>query len=134
MTRTAFPILVALLALASLPCDSETVTITDSSRHRLIILADMGNEPDEEQQMAHMLMCCNEWWQYEEAGTCPGRAFIESADAAKAKAFVPTGAGGKQIHIILEVRDRNPLASLRDYRRVVIDVESRIIQLDSTQN
>lgn len=28
---------------------------------RLIILADMGNEPDEEQQMMHMLMCSNEF-------------------------------------------------------------------------
>ena len=33
----------------------------DPPRARLIILADMGNEPDEEQQMAHMLACCNEF-------------------------------------------------------------------------
>lgn len=32
-----------------------------SPRPRLIILADMGNEPDEEQQMAHMLVNCNEF-------------------------------------------------------------------------
>ena len=32
-----------------------------SERHRLIILADMGNEPDEEQQMVHMIMCSNEF-------------------------------------------------------------------------
>ena len=73
------------------------------------------------------------WWQYEEAGTYPGRVFIENAAAAKAKVHIPTGAGGKQIHIILEVRDQNPIASLRDYRRVVIDVENRIIELDSAQ-
>ena len=30
-------------------------------KHRLIVLADMGNEPDEEQQMAHMLMYSNEF-------------------------------------------------------------------------
>jgi hypothetical protein len=30
-------------------------------RHRLIILADMGNERDEEQQMVHLLMYCNEF-------------------------------------------------------------------------
>lgn len=35
--------------------------IAQSSKHRLIILADMGNEPDEEQQMVHMLMCSNEF-------------------------------------------------------------------------
>lgn len=73
------------------------------------------------------------WWQYEEAGTYPGRVFIEKPDAAKAKIHIPTGAGGKQIHGILEVRDKNPIASLRDYRRVVIDVENKIIELESTQ-
>ena len=30
-------------------------------RHRLIVLADMGNEPDEEQQMTHMIVCSNEF-------------------------------------------------------------------------
>ena len=33
----------------------------DNVNHRLIILADMGNEPDEEQQMTHMLVNCNEF-------------------------------------------------------------------------
>src|ERR1035438_605965 len=32
----------------------------DFSRHRLIMLADMGNEPDEEQQNIHLLVCSNE--------------------------------------------------------------------------
>jgi hypothetical protein len=32
-----------------------------SGEPRLIILADMGNEPDEEQQMTHMLVNCNEF-------------------------------------------------------------------------
>ena len=33
----------------------------DAPPPRLIILADMGNEPDEEQQMVHMLMYSNEF-------------------------------------------------------------------------
>lgn len=33
----------------------------DTEKTRLIILADMGNEPDEEQQMMHMLMYANEF-------------------------------------------------------------------------
>ena len=32
-----------------------------SDRGRLIVLADMGNEPDEEQQMIHMLICSSEF-------------------------------------------------------------------------
>ena len=34
--------------------------IQGNDNHRLIILADMGNEPDEVQQMAHMITCSNE--------------------------------------------------------------------------
>ena len=37
------------------------VLVAQPLKHRLIILADMGNEPDEEQQMAHMLMGSNEF-------------------------------------------------------------------------
>lgn len=32
-----------------------------AEKTRVVILADMGNEPDEEQQMAHMLMYCNDF-------------------------------------------------------------------------
>jgi hypothetical protein len=34
--------------------------VAPAARHRLIVLADMGNERDEEQQMIHLLMYCNE--------------------------------------------------------------------------
>jgi len=73
------------------------------------------------------------WWQYEEAGTYPGRVFIDGAAAPKAAVHVPTGAGGKQIHIILELRDDNPIASLRDYRRVVIDVADEFVEIEKSQ-
>ena len=36
-------------------------TAAPAGRARLIVLADMGNEPDEEQQMLHLLMCANEF-------------------------------------------------------------------------
>ena len=37
------------------------VSLYAQQKERLIILADMGNEPDEEQQMVHMVMCSNEF-------------------------------------------------------------------------
>ena len=40
---------------------SQATSQNRENRQRLIILADMGNEPDEEQQMMHMLMYCNEF-------------------------------------------------------------------------
>ncbi len=43
----------------ALPKPSTTGQSTPSQRSRLIVLADMGNEPDEEQQMLHLLACSN---------------------------------------------------------------------------
>ncbi|MCP5115146.1 MAG: DUF1593 domain-containing protein, partial [bacterium] len=62
------------------------------------------------------------WWVYEEAGTYPGSVVIHQRDAAKAAVQIPTGTSGKQIHVILEVKDQNKIAPLYDYRRIVIDV------------
>jgi hypothetical protein len=50
---------IALLMLFS--CASSFAEVLKTDQHRLIILADMGNEADEEQQMVHMLMCSNEF-------------------------------------------------------------------------
>ena len=62
------------------------------------------------------------WWIYEEAGTYAGKVSIDSAQNSKARVRIPTGASGKQIHLILELKDNNPIAPLFDYRRIVIDV------------
>lgn len=62
------------------------------------------------------------WWIYEEAGTYSGRVSIDSAQNQKAQIRIPRGAGGRQIHLILELKDNNPIAPLFDYRRIVIDV------------
>ena len=47
-------------ALATVAFGVASATCADA-KPRLIILADMGNEPDEMQQMAHMLVNCNEF-------------------------------------------------------------------------
>lgn len=62
------------------------------------------------------------WWIYEEAGNYAGNAFIASPDALQTTLTIPTGAAGKQIHVILEVKDQNPIAALFDYRRIVLNV------------
>ena len=64
------------------------------------------------------------WWHYQEAGTYAGRVHIPSSEKAKTQLTIPTGAGGQQLHIILEIKDNNPIAPLFDYRRLVIDVTS----------
>jgi len=49
-------LLIGVCSLFSLMSVGET----RAERERLVIMADMGNEPDEEQQMLHLLMCSNE--------------------------------------------------------------------------
>ena len=71
------------------------------------------------------------WWVYEEAGTYPGNVVIHKPGGAKASVQIPTGAGAKQIHVILEVKDRNNIAPLHDYRRIVINVIDAVVELDS---
>ncbi len=48
--------LVLVLLLVPIP----PATAAPADRPRLIVLADMGNEPDEDQQILHLLMCSNE--------------------------------------------------------------------------
>ncbi|VGO13343.1 hypothetical protein PDESU_01899 [Pontiella desulfatans] len=56
--RSLFLILAIAVAASSIAYAEERI---NARKHRLIILADMGNEPDEEQQMMHMLMYNNEF-------------------------------------------------------------------------
>jgi hypothetical protein len=62
------------------------------------------------------------WYAYPEAGTYTGKIAILDGQQARASVVIPQDAAGAQIHVILEVKDLNPIASLFDYRRIVIDV------------
>jgi len=62
------------------------------------------------------------WWIYPEAGSYAGAIAIESDKEFNAAVVIPEDAAGKQIHLILEVKDNSEIASLFDYRRIVIDV------------
>jgi hypothetical protein len=74
------------------------------------------------------------WWIYEEAGNYPGRILLGSPSDISTDLHVPTGAGGKQIHLILEVTDQNPIVQLTDYRRIVIHVSEIILEQESIQD
>ena len=89
--------------------------------------ASASTDPDEDELIFR-------WWVYEEAGTYSGQIFISDPNEAKTSVTIPTGAGGKQIHLILEVKDNNTIAPLFDYRRIVIDVEDIIVKQKSVQN
>ena len=74
------------------------------------------------------------WWIVTEAGSYPGQIHILDPGAPQTTMKIPTGAGGKQIHLILEIQDHNPIASLFDYKRIVIDVDEVVVGHESVQD
>lgn len=62
------------------------------------------------------------WWCYREAGTYNGMPKIEDPSGMRTVVEIPRNAAGKEIHMVLEVKDLSEIASLWDYRRVVITV------------
>ena len=65
-----------------------------------------------------------EWWVYAEAGRDPyGKPVpVERKSNESTMLFIPTDAAGKELHLILEVWDRNSIVPIVDYRRAVIEV------------
>jgi hypothetical protein len=63
------------------------------------------------------------WFPYPEAGTYAGEIPIEHADRQVAELGIPANGSGTQIHVILEVRSRNPVLQLFAYRRIVVTVK-----------
>lgn len=63
------------------------------------------------------------WWIYQEAGTYKNDIPIRNSYKPIISIVAPQDAKGKQMHLILEINDRNSIAELYDYRRIVIDVE-----------
>lgn len=65
------------------------------------------------------------WWVYPEAGRTPyGQELpLINPTGEKIEITIPDDAGGKELHLILEVWDKSEIVPLVDYRRVVIDVE-----------
>ena len=62
------------------------------------------------------------WWVYPEAGTYKNKVLLKNANSAQTTLELPKDAKGKTIHVILELKDKNPIVSLTDYRRIVLRV------------
>ena len=83
---------------------------------RITLNASGSNDPDGDQIEIS-------WWNYREAGTYEGVPKIENPSGITTIVEIPRDAAGKEIHIILEVKDLNKIASLWDYRRMVVTVQ-----------
>ena len=63
------------------------------------------------------------WWNYFESGTYPEKNDLKNTNKNMLKIKIPNDASEKQIHIILEIKDKNEIVPMYDYRRIVIDIE-----------
>ena len=61
------------------------------------------------------------WTYYDEPSTYNGAVTITNSTSSTATVQVPANAGGKSIHVILEIRDSGA-PTLYSYRRAVINV------------
>ncbi|MCG8687741.1 MAG: hypothetical protein MI892_22885 [Desulfobacterales bacterium] len=82
-------LVVFCVTLGSLTCDGYSRELGNpvKTKPRLIILADMGWDPDEEQQMTHMLMCSNAF-ELEGLITVTGR-FLRKNPPQEVKTLMP---------------------------------------------
>jgi hypothetical protein len=67
------------------------------------------------------------WWFYREAGTYQGNLDLGDPEGARLSLRTPLDAAGKEIHIILEVRDDSSIAPMFDYCRVVLNVTGEVL-------
>jgi len=63
------------------------------------------------------------WWVYKESGTFKGNLTLEKEKPSVCSFSIPENITGKEIHLILEIHDENPIAPLYAYKRFVISVE-----------
>ena len=70
------------------------------------------------------------WWIYREAGSYEKELSIKESSQSKCSVSIPADASGKTIHLILEIKDNNKIASLYDYRRIVIQVSNTNNHMD----
>lgn len=105
------------VAVVNQNADNEIIEIYTKTGNLIHLDASASFDPDGD------ILSFN-WWIYQEAGTYPGYFKIDNNKGSIASFTIPTGAINKQIHAILEICDNNPIASLSDYRRIVIHVAS----------
>jgi hypothetical protein len=92
------------------------VTLAAAPGEQLTLDASASRDPDND-------ALAFRWYPYPEAGTYGGVVAIGHPDESVAQVAIPANASGTQIHLVLEVRDQNPVESLFAYRRIVVNVK-----------
>ncbi len=63
------------------------------------------------------------WFNYFESGTYSKPIKVNNSTNKNITIEIPDDVQGREIHFVLEVKDKNEIASMYDYRRVIIEVE-----------
>lgn len=96
---------------------SDAVLMTKTKAgSNLTFTASASTDPDGDSVSYH-------WFIYKEAGNYPSVIALSDPLAREVNVKIPKDAGGKQIHLILEINDNHKIIPLYDYRRIVIDVK-----------
>ncbi len=89
--------------------------VTAAAGSTLNLSADGSSDPDEDELIYA-------WSFYQDPSSYNGEVKIKDPSAAAAKLMIPANAGGKNLHIILELHDDGK-PNLYAYRRVIINVK-----------
>jgi hypothetical protein len=95
---------------------SRTVLQVSAAPGSMVDLSAVGSNDPDEDALAYS------WSFYQEPSSYKGKVKIEDTSAAAAKVMIPSNAGGKNLHIILELHDDSE-PSLYSFRRVIINVK-----------
>ena len=93
------------------------IFITASPKERIELNAALSSDPDNDSLNFR-------WFIYPEAGSYRNEITIKDSSKPLTYISIPEDAINKQIHVILEVSDNNPIVSLFDYRRIVINTKN----------
>ncbi len=63
------------------------------------------------------------WWIYKEASSYTKTIDVDNSNSNKITFVVPKDAKNSIIHLILEVKDNNKIASMYNYRRLILNIE-----------
>ncbi len=103
------------VARLNIGTDQEVVYQSVTTGSQLILDASSSHDPDGDSLSFH-------WMIYPEAGSYTGEVSLSSVYKNKTNMSIPQDAAGKEIHIILRVKDQGT-PSLTAYRRIVLYIE-----------
>ncbi|MFC1766385.1 nucleoside hydrolase-like domain-containing protein [Planctomycetota bacterium] len=94
----------------------ETIFIKAQRGAKVMLSAAGSSDPDGDELVYA-------WYVYPQPKGYEDRIAIDNADSVKASITVPATLPGDELHVILEVADDSDFVTMRDYRRIVLEVE-----------